>query len=74
MAQVRGYERTEIAKPLRKHRALDRLIGLPAAERPESHRHEAQIYAITEANTRQATREVPALEEARCGPPRKLSG
>jgi hypothetical protein len=34
MAQVRGYERTEIAKPLRKHRALDRLFDLPAAERP----------------------------------------
>jgi hypothetical protein len=24
MAQVRGYERMKIAKPLRKHRALDR--------------------------------------------------
>jgi hypothetical protein len=29
MAQVRGYERTEIAKQLRKHCALDRLFDLP---------------------------------------------
>ena len=63
MAQVRGSGRIprEIAKQLRKHRALDRLIRLPAAERPESHCHEAKIYAISEANARQATREFPAL-------------
>ena len=36
MPQVPGYERIrkEIAKQLRKHRALDRLIGLHVAERP----------------------------------------
>jgi hypothetical protein len=32
MAQVRGYERTEIAKPLRKRRALDTLLWAERAK------------------------------------------